>query len=72
MALKQQNRLALGGNERTDCQSPDIQADVIQKPEVEIEMMESEPTIQQQQAYERFWNLFLERLLRDNTRHRYS
>lgn len=33
-------------------------------PQIEIELTEVEPTIQQQQAYERFWNLFLERVVR--------
>jgi hypothetical protein len=32
---------------------------------IEVELTEVEPTIQQQQAYERFWSLFLGRVVRD-------
>ena len=39
--------------------------DIVQGHTIEIEFDESEPTIQQQLAYERFWKLFLERILRE-------
>jgi hypothetical protein len=30
---------------------------------VEIELIESDPTIQQEQAYRQFWKLFIERVI---------
>jgi hypothetical protein len=60
MALTQQSRAALGGSET----SARRRHGIIQEHGVEIEFDESEPTIQQLQAYERFWKLLLERIVR--------
>jgi len=65
MALTQQHRVTTGGGEAGARRDLDILIDVNQEPEVEIELTESEPTLQQQQAYERFWKLFMERLVRE-------
>jgi hypothetical protein len=63
MALERQNRAGLGSNETGARQDHDRQLDITQQAEVEIELTESEPTIQQRQAYEQFWKLFIERIV---------
>lgn len=35
------------------------------EPDVRIELTDDEPTVEQRQAYERFWRLFLERQVRE-------
>jgi hypothetical protein len=62
MALTQQDRAGSGGDKgvRPD---HDMRVDITKHPDVEIELTESEPTIQQQQAYQQFWKLFIERVM---------
>lgn len=63
MSLAQQNSVKLGGTDIVARRDHGTQIDIPPKPEVEIELTESEPTIQQQLAYERFWKLFIERVI---------
>jgi hypothetical protein len=62
MVLAQKHKVGLGDD--TDARRDhDVLTDTTHQPEVEIELAESEPTIQQQQAYEQFWKMFLERVV---------
>lgn len=64
MVLAQENSVGRGGSNTGARRGYGVQqVDITQKTEVEIELTESEPTIQQQQAYERFWKLFIERTI---------
>lgn len=63
MALAGQNRVRLGGTDGGARRDHATRMATPPKPEVEIELTESAPTIQQQQAYERFWKMFFERVV---------
>jgi hypothetical protein len=52
-----------GGVRSGVCRSHSTRIELIHEAEVEIELSSTEPTLQQQQAYEQFWRLFLERVL---------
>lgn len=59
MALKQQHRETPSGSEAAASRRCGIR-----EHDVEIELTEGEPTTEQQLAYERFWSLFMERVVR--------
>ena len=63
MALARHNSVRLGGTDVCARRDHATRMDITQKPEIEIELTESAPTIQQQQAYERFWKMFFERVV---------
>ena len=65
MALAHQNSVGLGSGDTGVRRDDGMQVNVIQKPDTEIDLIEGEPTLQQQQAYELFWKLFIERMLRE-------
>lgn len=52
-----------GGVKSIARRSHNIRLELAPEPEIEIELTDSEPSIQQHQAYEQFWRLFLERVL---------
>lgn len=54
-----------GGSETGVRRGRNTRGEIPHEHEVEIELMEGEPTIQQRQAYEQFWKLFFERAIRE-------
>lgn len=63
MALAQQYSSSQGGSDTAARRGRNTRLDTTQKPDIEIELTEIAPTIQQRQAYEQFWKLFLDRIV---------
>lgn len=42
-----------------------VEAGLTREREVKVELIDTEPTLQQRQAYERFWRLLMERMYRE-------